>query len=164
MAKPMVLNSPAPGSVDLIAPLPHPGCPYLPLGTPSPGVAPTPAATRGDLQHPIEILALASIADGDKDKTTPLLINKGPDSAASIRQAMPEPARPNPATKQLRAGIATRIRQPACGLGSGKCGSVPASPFTWGQHESRRCRRSDAKQRQLGEMGSPPGDDIKDTC
>lgn len=103
------------------------GCPHFP-----PGAAPTPAAARGYPQHRTEILAPASVADGDKDKTTPSLINKGPDSAASIRQAIPEPARPKPATKRLHAGIAAGIRQPARRTGSGKHGALLAPPFTWG--------------------------------
>lgn len=106
------------------------GCSHLSLGAPSPGRSIPPAAARGDPLHPTEILAPASEADGDKDKTTPSLINKGPDSAASIRQAIPEPARPSPATKRLHAGIAAGIRQPARGTGSGKRRALLASPFT----------------------------------
>ena len=148
------LGRPRRSSAPLGVPTPFPG-------TPSPGGSTRAGCTRGHPQHPVEILALASIADGDKDKTTPWLINKRPDSAASIRQAIPEPARPNP---QLRAGIAARVRQPARGAGSGKRRSVPASPFTWGWHECRRRRRSDVKRRQLEETGSPPGDGITDRC
>lgn len=142
---------------------PTQGAHTFPQAPHSLGRAPTPAAAPGHPQHPVEILAPASVLDGDKDKTTPPLINKGPDSAASIRQAIPEPPRPKPATKQLRAEIATSIRQPARGMGSGKHGSVPASPFTRGRHESRRHRRSNAKRRRLEETGSPPGVGIKDT-
>lgn len=164
MAKPVVFNSPTLGSADPIAALPPRGAHTFPWAPRPLGAAPTPAAARGDPQHPTEILAPASVADGDKDRTTPSLINKGPDSAASIRQATPEPARPNPATKRLHAGIAAGIRQPARGTGSGKHRAVLASPFTWGWCESQQRRRSHAEQRRLGEMGSPPGNSIKDTC
>lgn len=164
MAKPVVLKSPVLGSRDPIAALPPRGAHTFPWAPHSLGVEPTPAAARGDPQHPTEILSPASEADGDKDKTTPSLINKGPDSAASIRQAIPEPARPNPATKRLRAGIAAGIRQPGRGEGSGEHGAALASPFTCGCCGSQQRGRSHAEQRRLGEMGSPPGDAIKDTC
>lgn len=83
-AKPTVLHSPGSprhSSAPFWVPTPSPGAPH------PQGGAPTPAAAQGNPQHPVEILAPASVADGDKDKTTPPLINKGPDSAASIRQS-----------------------------------------------------------------------------
>lgn len=163
MAKPVVLKSPALGSTDPIAALPPRGAHIFPWAPHPLGVAPTPAAARDDPQHPTEILAPASEADGDKDKTTPSLINKGPDSAASIRPAIPEPARPKAATKRLHAGMAGGIRQPGRGVGSGEHRAASASPFTWGCCESQQRGRSHAEQRRLGEMGSPPGDGIKDT-
>lgn len=130
MAKPVVLKSPTLGSTDPIAALPPRGAHTFPWAPHPLGVAPTPAAARGDPQHLTEILAPASEADGDKDKTTPSLINKGPDSAASIRPAIPEPARPKAATKRLRAGIAAGIRQPARGVGSGERGAQSSLGFS----------------------------------